>query len=121
MKYVWIGYLLISIIASIHAFINVGWMVGSGIFFASTLGWWAGSGLKGSLLVGDKSQKIGGLISATILLILAHFTASYTAFSVGLGSVEIGGGAWYIIGFVIGFLATTKKDAVGNDITSKEE
>jgi len=118
MKYIWIGYLLISIAASIHAFINVGWMLGGGIFLASTLGWWAGSGLKGSILVGDKSQKIGGLITATVFLVMAHFIARYTAFSVGIGSIEIGGGIWYITGFIIGFFATTKKDAVGNDMAS---
>lgn len=78
---------------------------------APMLAWWAGSGFRGPLLVGDGSQKIAGLVMSIIFLGIAHWLANESGFIVGIFGVTLGGGIWYLIGALIGFIATTKKDA----------
>lgn len=102
-------YALISLFAGLGALGNSGWIAGASLVAASLLGWWAGTGLKGSLLIGDKSQKIGGFVMAAVFLLIAHFL-SYN-FLVSLFGIEVGGGIWYLIGALVGFFTTNKSDA----------
>ena len=110
MKILLVAYILISIIAGYGAWTNAGWIVGGGLIVASMLGWFAGSGVRGSMIAGDKKQKVFGLIMGAIFLLFAHLITSYTRFTVNVLDYTVGGGLWYLIGFAVGFIATTKSD-----------
>jgi hypothetical protein len=115
MKLILMVYIFISLICGIDAWRNAGWFVGVSALLAPMLAWWAGSGFRGSLLVGDKTQKIAGLLMAIIFLGVAHWLANESGFIVGLFGISFGGGVWYLIGAVIGFIATNKKDAASSE------
>jgi hypothetical protein len=103
-------YVIISAVAAFSAWSTSGIGVAGAMFGASMLAWFGGSGLRGSLIAGDKSQKIGGMVFAALFFFAAHWLATSPGFVVGLFGVQVGGGIWWVIGAVLGFLVTTKKD-----------
>jgi hypothetical protein len=104
------AYFLASATAAFGAWSNAGAGTAAALSGASMLAWFGGSGLRGSLIAGDKSQNIGGMVFAALFFFAAHWLATSPGFIVGLFGTEFGGGIWWIIGAVIGFLATAKKD-----------
>jgi hypothetical protein len=111
-KWVLYVYLLASVVAAFSAWGNSGIGVAASILGASMLSWWGASGIRGSLTAGNTSQKIAGLIFGIAFFIGAHWIATSSGFIVGLFGTQIGGGVWWVIGAVIGYLSTAKADAV---------
>ena len=112
MKILLIAYVIVSIVAGVDGWMNAGWFVGMAGIAAPLLACWAGSGLRGSLIAGDRSQKIFGAVMAVIFLGIAHWLTATAAYRVGLFGVSIGGGLWYLLGAVVGFLATSRIDTL---------
>jgi len=104
------AYFLVSAAAAFDAWSKAGAGTAGALFGASMLAWFGGSGLRGSLIAGNKSQKISGMVFAAIFFYGAHWLATSPGFVVGLFGNQIGGGLWWLIGAAIGFIATSKKD-----------
>lgn len=75
--------------------------------------WWAGSGLKGSLLVGTHSQRIGGLAAAIVFVVVGCGIVYHSGYWVSLFGYELLGTTWSLIGLALGYMATRRKHAVG--------
>lgn len=120
MTYLLLGYGVISIIAGVSAWINVDWSVGLGLLVTSKLSWWAGSGLRGSIIDGRKNQIIGGVAMTVLLLSIAILVAHYTGFRVKIFDAIIDGKVWGMIGFAIGYLVVRRKNVFGEDKKDKE-
>ncbi len=110
MKLILIAYIFASFIAAFGAWNNAGGFVAFSLIAASMLAWWAGSGLRGSLIAGNATQKIAGIVMTVIFLGGAHWLATSSGFRVILWGNSIGGGLWYLIGALVGFFATNKAD-----------
>src|SRR4030095_8009496 len=76
-----------------------------------TLCWFSGSGLKGSLMVGTRNQKIGGLVAAIAFACVGIGIVYHSGFWIGLFGAELSGPAWCAIGLILGFLATKREHA----------
>jgi hypothetical protein len=72
--------------------------------------WFAGSGLKGSLLVGTRSQKVGGLGAAIAFVVVGMGIVYHSGYGIGLFGYEFTGVTWCLVGLVAGFISTTRKD-----------
>jgi len=102
--------MIASLIAGVDAWLNVAWFLGMAGIAAPMLACWAGIGLRGSLIAGDRSQKIFGVVMSMVFLGIAHWLMTKTSYQVRLFGVSIGGGIWYLLGAVIGFISTSRKD-----------
>lgn len=101
--------------AGVSAWINVDWSVGLGLLVTSKLCWWAGSGLRGSIIDGGKNQIIGGVAMTVLFLLIALTVAHYTGFRVKIFDMIIDGKIWGVVGFAIGYLVVRRKDVFGED------
>jgi hypothetical protein len=72
---------------------------------------WSGSGVKGSLLVGTRSQKIGGLVAGAVFLAAGLAMLYFSGYWVRLWSVELDGVTWGVIGAVLAFIFTPRSMA----------
>ncbi len=110
MKIFLFAYLIVSIVTGVDVWMKAGWFVGMAAITAPMLACWAGIGLRGSLIAGNLSQKIFGAVMAVIFLGIAHWLMVASNYRVGLFGVSFGGGVWYLLGAIVGFIATSKKD-----------
>jgi hypothetical protein len=110
LKLLLFAYVIVSFVAGYGAYINAGGFVSFSLISTSMLAWWAGSGLRGSLIAGKSTEKIAGFVMAAIFLGIGHWLAASSGFRVVLWENSIGGGIWNLIGAFIGFIATTKAD-----------
>jgi hypothetical protein len=118
MKFLLFAYLIVSLFAGVSGWINAGWFIGVAGIAAPLLATWAGSGLRGSMISGERSQKMFGVVMAVIFMGIAHWLVATTDYRVGLFGVSIGGGVWYVLGAIFGFLATSSKHIVPHDLPS---
>src|SRR6266700_467334 len=65
-----------------------------------TLCWFAASGLKGSLMVGTSTQKIGGLAAAIAFVAVGIGIVYHSGYWVGLFGYELTGVTWCVVGLV---------------------
>jgi hypothetical protein len=70
------------------------------------------SGLKGSLMVGTQSQKVGGLAAAIACVGAGLGLVYHSGYWVTLFSHELTGVTWCVIGLIVGYVATTRTHAV---------
>jgi hypothetical protein len=101
-------YFFASIAIAVSAWSNGGWTAGLSAFGTGAVSLVAGGGLKASLWWGDKAQKIGGLVIATILMALSSYFMA-PRFSVHLFDFTATGQEWGWLGAAICFLFTDKK------------
>jgi len=73
--------------------------------------WFAASGLKGSLLVGTQTQKVGGLIAALAFAGTGFGIVYHSGYWVGIFGLELTGVAWCAIGLVAGYISTNRTHA----------
>ena len=73
------------------------------------LSFWAGSGLKGSIYNGGK-YKVVGVIMAITFMLPALVWINYTGYWISYRSVEISGTLWVVLGFLISFFGTKRKN-----------
>ena len=107
-------YFYLSLFLGVSAWISAGLVAGLSLLGASVLAWWAGSGLKGSLLVGDPGQKVAGFLMAAIFLVIAHFLSFSLSINLSFIDAEIGGGFWYLAGALVGYFTTDRRHAEGS-------
>lgn len=71
-----------------------------------TLCWFAASGLKGSLMVGTSSQKLGGLAAAIAFIAVGLGIVFHSGYWVGLFGYEFTGVSWCVVGLAAGWIST---------------
>jgi len=71
----------------------------------------AASGLKGSLMVGTPTQKFGGLGAALVFAAVGLGIVYHSGYGVVLFGYELSGIAWCLVGFVAGWISTTRRHA----------
>ena len=106
-------YFVIVVITCVTSYLNSDPSIGlicSG-FFAPLIAWFSGSGLRGSLY-GTSGQKIFGIILGIIGFILSSIWIYFTGWWIAIYDLYIDGNTWVLIGFLIGIIFTSKKDAV---------
>jgi hypothetical protein len=74
-----------------------------------TLCWYPASGLKGSLMVGDLSQKFGGLAMAILFVAVSLGIVYHSGYRIGLWGHPFSGVTWSVVGFIVGWLAATSR------------
>ena len=111
----WVQYLyvLLTLVMGIAAIVKGAVYPGIAGLVGPVLCWFAGSGLKGSLLVGTGSQKLGGLAAAIVFLIVGFGIVYHSGYWVSIFGYDLSGVAWSVIGLVAGFLFTGRKQALG--------
>jgi hypothetical protein len=112
MKSLLFAYSILSLVAGVDGWINGGWLIGVAGTVAPMLACWAGIGLRSAAITGGLSQWIFGLVMAVILLGTSHWLMAMSAYRIGLFGVSLGGGIWYALGAVFGFLATSRQDTL---------
>ena len=76
-----------------------------------TLCWFAASGLKGSLMVGTPTQKIGGLVAAIVFAAVGLGIVYHSGYGVTVFGYELSGVAWCLVGLLAGWISTTRRHA----------
>lgn len=81
------------------------------LFIAPLMAWWGGSGMRGGLHVGNRSQKITGITLGVVFLAISIYWMWYLQTWIKVFNYDITGELWCIIGFFVGFIFTSKADA----------
>ena len=110
MKTLLFAYVIVTLLAGVSGWGNAGWFIGVSGIAGPLLAYWAGIGLRGSLIAGNRSQKIFGTVMAVIFLGIAHWLMVTSLYRVGLFGILIGGGIWCVLGAFIGFITTNRSD-----------
>lgn len=108
-----LGYWSASLVIAYDIFNASTFAQGFFAFIAPHLAWASGSGVRGSLLVGTRGQKIFGLIAGGVFFTLGVFLMPSEAYVLGFDPIT-----WLVIGFFIGFLITTRQDAANEASTT---
>ena len=93
-------YILLTVAMGIAAIFKGAVYPGIAGLIGPTMCWFAGSGLKGSLLVGTGSQKLGGLATAIVFLVIGFGVVYLSGYWVSIFGYDLTGVAWCAIGLV---------------------
>tara|TARA_Y100000389_G_scaffold172548_1_gene181032 strand:+ start:2678 stop:3022 length:345 start_codon:yes stop_codon:yes gene_type:complete len=85
------------------------WILISAIF-APYIAWFCGSALKATIY-GPSNERVLGTLFGIIGFMLSWYWITNTGFWVSIFNLDIPGYGWVTIGFLIGFLFTTKADS----------
>ena len=107
MKFLNFIYLILTIIAAIGAFGSGTWLAISGIL-GPFMCWWAGSGTRGMFF---HHRYLAGLIVGALTFALGVFLIDNSGYQIKIGTIWLMGYEWCIVGFLVGFVATSRKDA----------
>ncbi len=114
MKFLLYIFVVISAVASILAWGASGIGTAGSLIGASMLAWYGGSGLRACLHTDGLAAKLSGAVLGSLFFFAAHWLSTNFPFVVGVFRVQLGGGAWWLIGAVICFLATSKADTASH-------
>lgn len=106
-------YMVLTVVMGIAAIVKGAVYPGIAGLIGPTMCWFAGSGLKGSLLVGTGSRKLGGLAAAIVFLVIGFGVVYHSGYWVSIFGHKLTGVAWSAIGLAAGFLFTRKNHALG--------
>ncbi len=104
-------YILLTLTTGISALVKGSTYAGIAGIIGPTLCCFAASGLRGSLLVGDTSQKQAGVGMAVLLAAVGMGIVYHSGFWVGLFGYPLSGIEWCVVGLVAGWVSTTKQHA----------
>lgn len=102
-------YILLTLAMGVSAVVKGAIYPGVAGIIGPTLCWFAASGLKGSLVVGDLGQKLGGLAAAIVFLVIGVGIVYHSGYWVGLFGYSFSGVTWCAVGLVAGWVSTTRK------------
>lgn len=102
-------YFLVVIITTFGTIENEPLSVVVAGFIAPLIAWFGGAGLRGSFNVGDRKQKITGLVLGLIFLTISLAWLNYSNYWVIFFDIQISGPLWGFFGFLIGLIFATKK------------
>ena len=108
-------YFISSLVISVSAFFNAGWLAGLSAFLTSFFAFIAGSRLKSLVFWEDwragrsQDMAIAGVLGSVCLIAVAYWLSSN--FSITLFEQHLNGTIWGCVGFVVCFICTDKKMA----------
>jgi hypothetical protein len=105
-------------IYTLVALVTGGLALWNGAIYAGVAGivgpimcWSATSGLKGSLLVGTRPQRLAGSVAALLLAAVGMGIVYHSGFWVGFFGYKFSGVTWCLVGLVVGWIATKRRHA----------
>jgi hypothetical protein len=104
-------YLTMTVLMGISALVKGAIYPGIAGIVGPSLCWFAASGLRGSLMVGDRAQKLGGIAATILFSILGVGIVYHSGYWIGLWGHPFSGVTWCIVGFAVGWFSTTRKMA----------
>ena len=102
-------YTLLTLVMGISALVKGAIYPGIAGIIGPILCWFAASGLKGSLMVGTRGQKLGGLAAAVVCVGTGVGLVYHSGYWVGLFGYSFTGITWCVVGLVAGWVSTTRK------------
>src|SRR5262245_29435870 len=105
-------YMLLTVIMGLSALFKGAIYPGIAGVVGPMLCWWAASGFKGSLIIGTSSQKLGGLIGATVYVAVGIGIVNHSGYWVWLFGYGFTGVTWCLVGLAAGWFGTTRRHAV---------
>jgi hypothetical protein len=115
MKFFLYLYVLFSIVAAASAWLYSGWQVGVAAIAAAVLSIWSGIGLRASITTGNRLGIVIAAIISVLFLAISQWLMLEVAYEIKIFGISVGGGAWSCLGWVLGFLATSRKDCSPSD------
>jgi hypothetical protein len=112
--FVFVAYVTMTVMMGISALSKGAIYVGIAGIVGPNLCWFAASGLKGCLMAGDSSQKISGLVAAILTVALGLGIVYHSGCRIELSGHHFTGVSWSVAGFIIGWLATSRRHAVAS-------
>ncbi len=106
------AYMVMSVVMGIAAMFKEAVYPGIAGIVGPMLSWGAAAGLKGSLLVGRRSQTLGGLVAAIVFAAVGFGLVHHSGYWVRIFSFELTGVEWCVIGLVIGYIAAEREHSV---------
>lgn len=109
--------MLISIYMMLTLFMGISALAKGAIYpgiagiVGPSLCWFAASGLKGSFMAGDTSQKLGGIGATIVALAVGLGIVYHSGYWVGIFGYSFSGVTWCIVGFAVGWISTTRQMA----------
>lgn len=113
MIYVLYVYFLLTLITGGSALLNGAIYAGVAGVVGPTLCWVGASGLKGSLMVGTRSQKRAGFVLALISVTIGVGLVYHSGFWLGFFGHTLSGVLWCVVGIVVGWVSTARRHAEG--------
>ena len=111
MRYVLIlSYLVVAVGVSVVIMIDGQFGSGASLMAASVIALFGASGARGSLY-GSWGQKIVGVILGVIAVVIASLIANWGQATVVIFNVGFPAPLWVLIGALIGFVFTSRRDA----------
>ena len=107
-------YIVMAVVIAILSFGDISTSASISGVIAPIIAWFGGSGLRGSFNVGDKKQKMAGLLAGIVFLVISLFWINYTNYFIKVSNTEVSGPVWSFLGFLVGFAFSTKKHSENN-------
>ncbi|THJ20411.1 MAG: hypothetical protein CAF44_012310 [Nitrospira sp. CG24D] len=104
-------YILLTLMMGGSALWNGAVYAGVAGIVGATMCWFAASGLKGSLMVGTRPQKIAGFAAAVLFIVIGMGVVYHSGFWIGFFGYEFSGVIWCLIGLAAGWIATKRRHA----------
>jgi hypothetical protein len=104
-------FLLLTLTMGISAMWNGGVYPGIAGIVGPILCFFAAVGLKGSLFVGNSSQKLAGLAFAIAFVAIGTGMVYHSGYWVSLFGYEFTGVTWCLLGVIPGWISTTRQHA----------
>jgi len=113
-------YSLLSIFIGISDIWHGAVYPGLSVIVGPIMCWWAASGLKGSLVIGTKLQKLFGLGAAVIFVTIGMGIVYHSGIVVNIIGFKFSGIIWCIIGLALGWINTTRSLIFGRKNPSEK-
>jgi hypothetical protein len=109
----WVLYVygLLVVVTGVSSLLKGAMWPGTAGILGPALCTFAGSGVRGSFMVGTRGQKLGGLVGGGVFLALGSVLLYLSGYRVSIFGVEIDGVAWGLLGAVLGFVFTPRSAA----------
>lgn len=112
--YIHFAYLLVTLIVGFSAFSDTSFGISVSLILSPLIAWFGGSGLRGCFNIGNKNQIIIGIVLGIICCLISYFWISSTNYVIQIFGYTFSGVEWIIIGFLVGFIFSTKKHSLGD-------
>lgn len=104
-------YMLLTLATGGSALWNGAIYAGAAGIIGPTMCWFAASGLKGSLMVGTRPQKLAGSAAAFLFVVVGIGIVYHSGFWLGFFEYKFSGVIWCLIGLVAGWISTKRRHA----------
>ena len=108
-------YQLAVVIAGVQFLFEGEYNIGLRSIICPSLCLYAGAGLKGSILVGNRNEILAGVFMCILFLAISYYFYMKEGLGVIVFEYQISGYLWCIIGFLIGWLSAKREHALPDE------